>query len=776
MKRMFCFLLALCTVMLCVPPAAGEDVFTVSYAIPGKQPDSRLTDFDVMTRITVKRNKPITVTLSNAGEGRTAYLDWFTPPEDAELKQLDAGGKELTVTPFEASEAYSEAIPLDANCVKLVLNAKKADCTVSTLIVSESEPNDPDGLLYRAPAACDMLFVAPTPSDVMESFGPVLAKYGAAHGVSVGIVCMTVDYRYRLEELEHALFAMGLTDAPIMLGCFDNNYLIREEIRKRWAASKPGDKLSALIDALKPKVVVTVGEQPADPRAEEKLAIVKSAAALRPVQKLYVASGSGTTAIDCTVGLPALKGESARQFAQAAYGKMQSRGMYRIKLTDKPAFRLESQTVGADREGTDLLENIDLSTLAHYEDATPEPVVTDTPIPSPETTEAATAAPAEAGSISVLEITTPAPTQAPSEAPEQKRGLFSCAGVAVTPVPTEAPTQEPTPEPTLEPTPEPTAEPTPEPTAEPTPEPTPEPTQEPAAVFEPTNFDEHFVNDGSGEFVSFDNENGEWIYRSEILAVEITRTSKTYPIGSGSKTKPVTYFVAHIYERGYDSFRPTFGSWRHNGIDLRDAVEMATDAKAVLWVTGDNIINADAEKKGTLIRDGYLFQKAARINSCWLDPKTHELKIVHKNEMSAEDLLESGVENCYSFGPVIIEDGKITKDAVQTRREVNPRTMIGMIEPGHLVAVVVDGRQPGYSEGISGSEGADLMNELGCQVAYNLDGGISATMIFMGNKINRHGTERYNGLASTPRTMPDGLTWGYSEQCGTFRNLQEDNG
>ena len=85
MKRLFCILLALCTVCLCVPLAAGEDSFTAAYAIPGKQPESRLTDFDVMTRITVKRNKPITVTLSGAGEGRAAYIDWFTLPEDAEL-------------------------------------------------------------------------------------------------------------------------------------------------------------------------------------------------------------------------------------------------------------------------------------------------------------------------------------------------------------------------------------------------------------------------------------------------------------------------------------------------------------------------------------------------------------------------------------------------------------------------------------------------------------------------------------------------------------------
>ena len=36
-----------------------------------------------------------------------------------------------------------------------------------------------------------------------------------AHGVSIGIVCMTVDYRYRLQELEHALSRMGFSEAPI---------------------------------------------------------------------------------------------------------------------------------------------------------------------------------------------------------------------------------------------------------------------------------------------------------------------------------------------------------------------------------------------------------------------------------------------------------------------------------------------------------------------------------------------------------------------------------
>ena len=203
---------------------------------------------------------------------------------------------------------------------------------------------------------------------------------------------------------------------------------------------------------------------------------------------------------------------------------------------------------------------------------------------------------------------------------------------------------------------------------------------------------------------------------------------------------------------------------------------MALEAKCVLWITGDNLINNDTDAKGTLIRDGWLFQRSNRFDTFILDPKTREMRIVHAGEISAEALWESGVENCFSFGPVTIENGEINPQAGATRRLENPRTMLGMIEPGHFVAVVADGRQPGYSLGLNGQECAELMLSLGCVTAYNLDGGMSATMIFMGNKINRHSSGEYKGLPATIRTMPDGLTWGYSELCGTFTDLQEDNG
>ena len=782
MKRIGCILLAVLLLGLTVSFASGDEGFSVTYRMPNGQPDSRLTDADVMTRLTVYQSQKIELQLSNAGEGRTLYLEWFSLPANAAVEQYGAGGERLSVSTFQMPDRYAEEIPVDAACTRIVLAPSGSDCVVSTLFVSEEAPSPERGWLFETPEACDILIIAPTPADVMETFGPTLAKYAIGHGVTVGIVCMTVDYRYRLEELDRALVKLGIDKAPIVFGIDDGNYLESTEIRKRWTPEASQEKLRTLIDRLRPKLVLTIDQTGDNLRESQTYEIVTAAIGENScVKKLYVASGSGTTIIDCTERMPALGGWSAYKAAREAYRVMDSRGMYRVALAEKPSYRLVWQTVGTDQRGDDLLENISHGSLMHYNVS--NPVQTEAPATAvPDVRE--TSEPSKGLAIIEEEIEIPTETEAPIANPtmepapkEQKKGLFSCgssnesqASVEIdeTPAPTTAATEAPT----AEPTPEPTEAPTPEPTAEPTPEPTPEP----VFAFEKTNFDEHFLEEGEPEFVSFDDEKGEWIYRSEILAVEINRVETTMPDKASSRPKPVVYFVAHIYERGYDSFRPTFGSWRHNGLERASAEEMARTAKAVVWITGDNLIHMDKEKKGTLIRDGYLFQKSTRIDSCWLNPKTHTIEIVAKNAMKAEDLWESGVENCFSFGPVLLENGEIAKEAQAQRRDNNPRTMIGMVEPGHLIAVVVVGRQDKYSIGVNCNECAQIMKELGCTVSYNLDGGQSAAMIFLGVKLNQDSEGRYNGLSAKNRTMPDGLSWGYSELCGKYDRQPETDG
>ena len=61
---------------------------------------------------------------------------------------------------------------------------------------------------------------------------------------------------------------------------------------------------------------------------------------------------------------------------------------------------------------------------------------------------------------------------------------------------------------------------------------------------------------------------------------------------------------------------------------------------------------------------------------------------------------------------------------------LHPRTALGLDPEGRwLTLAVVDGRQKGYSEGMSELELAALMAELGCSDALNLDGGGSSAML-----------------------------------------------
>ncbi len=78
----------------------------------------------------------------------------------------------------------------------------------------------------------------------------------------------------------------------------------------------------------------------------------------------------------------------------------------------------------------------------------------------------------------------------------------------------------------------------------------------------------------------------------------------------------------------------------------------------------------------------------------------------------------------------ILENGKMV---ARPDEALAPRTAIGTDRSGrYLWLVVVDGRQPGYSEGMSEAELGTLMKEWGCWDAVNMDGGGSSVMGLVG--------------------------------------------
>ena len=67
----------------------------------------------------------------------------------------------------------------------------------------------------------------------------------------------------------------------------------------------------------------------------------------------------------------------------------------------------------------------------------------------------------------------------------------------------------------------------------------------------------------------------------------------------------------------------------------------------------------------------------------------------------------------------------------------NPRTLAGVRADGTLLLVTVDGRQPGWSAGVTLPEAARVMRALGARDALNLDGGGSTSMTVRGRAVNR---------------------------------------
>lgn len=100
------------------------------------------------------------------------------------------------------------------------------------------------------------------------------------------------------------------------------------------------------------------------------------------------------------------------------------------------------------------------------------------------------------------------------------------------------------------------------------------------------------------------------------------------------------------------------------------------------------------------------------------------------------------LENAIAGGPMLLRDGQrfidsdnqgFKDDVTQNRA---PRTALGRTAEGDYLFVTVDGRQK-TSAGATLEELSDLMKELGCKDAMNLDGGGSTFMNILGVGVTR---------------------------------------
>jgi hypothetical protein len=102
----------------------------------------------------------------------------------------------------------------------------------------------------------------------------------------------------------------------------------------------------------------------------------------------------------------------------------------------------------------------------------------------------------------------------------------------------------------------------------------------------------------------------------------------------------------------------------------------------------------------------------------------------------------TNVPEAVGGGPVIVRGGKPVYRSLEgfTTEQLayrHPRTGVGQTADGRILLVAADGRQPGYSTGLTNFELALTMMRLGCVTAAALDAGGSTTMAFDGKLLNR---------------------------------------
>lgn len=258
-----------------------------------------------------------------------------------------------------------------------------------------------------------------------------------------------------------------------------------------------------------------------------------------------------------------------------------------------------------------------------------------------------------------------------------------------------------------------------------------------------------------GEFLFEDKEGGLWAYLSPTVQVEIVRYEQA--------DIQRVWFVTDLH------FKPESESFRqvlYTKASFKDQQTypetLAQNANLILGVNGDYYpYRVDhGYPVGNILRAGkvlYDFRPGKNRAYPNLDTMAlHDdgsLSVWGAREITATQLAEmGGVHDALSFGPYLARDGALRIYAGGSWNAREPRNAVGMVAPGHYKLVTAEGRIPGGPAGVDLNMLAEMMYAQGVTDAFNLDGGSTSVLIFMGDKLNRTGANNGKGLGS-PRNM-----------------------
>ena len=219
---------------------------------------------------------------------------------------------------------------------------------------------------------------------------------------------------------------------------------------------------------------------------------------------------------------------------------------------------------------------------------------------------------------------------------------------------------------------------------------------------------------------------------------------------------PQVWYVADIYIARIENFQTYVENDSYDHFIQTPADELAQMCGALIGINGD-YCNAQVQE-GFYVRNGVLYQRGQTLCDICVLYRDGTMQTYAHDEYKVDDVLARDPYQVWKFGPALLDGDGQPLTEFNTPAEIaigNPRSGFGYYEPGHYCFVTVDGRQDGWSRGLTIEQFARLFSELGCKAAYNLDGGASVTMTFMGALYNRQSSERELGDILLIKELPE---------------------
>lgn len=173
---------------------------------------------------------------------------------------------------------------------------------------------------------------------------------------------------------------------------------------------------------------------------------------------------------------------------------------------------------------------------------------------------------------------------------------------------------------------------------------------------------------------------------------------------------------------------------------------MAQTTNAVVAITGDFY---NYRTYGVVVNNGVVYRNEPRTKMpdvLFVDYDGNLNIQECPNDFDVQGYVDqNNVNFSVSFGPTLVNNSEgyilSSRDAQHYEGEGwiygwAPRAALGQLGELHYLICTVDGKNPGY-HGTRSYILARVMNEKGCYIAYNLDGGHTATLVVGGEVFNR---------------------------------------